>query len=82
MRTGQGSQVDTLSIPYGYAVSRQQPWTWSWFVSYPGIELVNSQSTYIAWHWVDPREEDLVAAEAIEGYKGTVQIAQGCEMLS
>lgn len=42
---------------------------------YNGTELVASQETFICWHWVNPAEADLAAAQALSGYKGTVQLS-------
>ena len=39
-----------------------------------GCELINSQGTYIAWHWFNAPAEDLTAIQALPGYLGTVPI--------
>jgi hypothetical protein len=40
-----------------------------------GTELIGGQTTFICWHWVNPDSGDLATAQAIDGYKGTVQIS-------
>jgi hypothetical protein len=40
-----------------------------------GLELVNSSPTSIVWRWYNAPAGDLTAIQAVQGYKGTVQVA-------
>lgn len=40
-----------------------------------GTELVASQGSFACWHWVNPAPADLTTAQAITGYKSTVQLS-------
>lgn len=39
-----------------------------------GLELVNSQSTYIAWHWFNPSDAAIADIKSYPEFKGIVQI--------
>jgi hypothetical protein len=39
-----------------------------------GLELVNSQGTYITWHWTNPDAASLAAIQARTEHLGTVEI--------
>jgi hypothetical protein len=40
-----------------------------------GLELINSQATYIAWHWNNPSDAAIADIKSYPELKGIIQIS-------